>query len=208
VWLRLARTALEYLRLSDAVTGIIVRVGAAAPLIDQQGDVFDRGFATARATEQAVAQLLDSCGADAVELTVTDHPLLERRAQWRVREQVTLDNSYAASPAASVNRPSLTLQLLPEPRPVRAVTVSRRDHVVPVCYHERPLGASGVKTRGEPHGGTAVDVLIAVGPDRIDGGLWEAAPYAREYFQCVTRDGRLVLLFQAANGWYLHGWWD
>jgi protein ImuB len=206
VWLRLARTALEYVRLRDAVTGIIVGVGAAAPLIDQQGDVFDRGFATARATEQAVAQLLDSCGADAVALAVTDHPLLERRVQWRVREQVTLDSTYAASPAPSVNRPSLTLQLLPEPRPVRVVTESRRDHAVPVRYHERPLGAK--KTRGEPHGGTAVEVVTAVGPDRIDGGLWEAAPYAREYFQCVTRDGRLVLLFQAADGWYLHGWWD
>jgi hypothetical protein len=278
-WLRLARTALETLRLPDAVTGITVQVRAVVPLIDQQGDVFDRGFATARATEQAVAQLLDTCGADAVALTLTDHPLLERRAQWLVREPVVLDTAYAVSqhaparsrmrksagapphasahspaliPAdtpttiptsvptsisasASASRPSLTLQLLPEPQRVRVITVSRRDHAVPVRYHEPPPATLTGAARGGSrngsrnglhngsrdgshggshgdgralHGGTAVEILIAVGPDRVEGGSWEAAPYAREYFHCVTSAGRLVLLFHAADGWYLHGWWD
>ncbi len=319
-WLRLARSALEKLRLPDAVTGITIQVEAVVPMVDQQGDVFDRGFATARATEQAVAQLLDVCGADAVALTLTDHPLLERRALWRVREPISLGGAYIApqkaspnvspklspkaigrgalggsarrstgashavesasttdvvtavasasvsapapaSAPASATRPSLTLQLLPEPRLVRVVTVSRRDHDVPVRYHE-PSSVFGTATslfgaaadtsrrtsrdssrdasrdtvggisrgtsgrdsgvgphsessselhgglHGEPRGGTAVDVLIAVGPDRVEGGSWEAVPFAREYFHCVTSAGRLVLLFQAAGRWYLHGWWD
>ena len=55
--------------------------------------------------------------------------------------------------------PSLTVQLLPVPRKVRVVTAERRDHVVPVRYHD---------------GEVAIDVLMAVGPDYVDGGSWEA----------------------------------
>ena len=34
--------------------------------------------------------------------------------------------------------------------------------------------------------------------------------YARDYYQCVTADGLLVLLYRdaLAGQWYLHGWWD
>jgi hypothetical protein len=190
-WMRLIRAALGRIRLSDAVTGIAVQVGSIVSIHDHQGDIFDRGFATARATEQAVAQLLDTCGMEVVALSATNHPLLERRARWQVRESVVLEGP-AASTAA---RPSLTLQLLPEPRPVVVITVPRRDHDVPVRYHEPPATLE-------------VNVLVAAGPDRVTGGSWEAAPYAREYFHCITADGRLVLLFRAAERWYLHGWWD
>ncbi len=192
-WLRLIRTDLERLRFVDVVTGITVRVTAAAPTLDCQGDIFDRGFATARATEQAVAQLLDACGADACTLTVTDHPLLERRVQWQVRESGALAWSLASSSGSARPAPSLTVQLLPVPRKVRVVTAERRDHAVPVRYHD---------------GEVAIDVLMAVGPDYVDGGSWDGAPYARGYFHCVTGDGRLVLMFQAGEEWFLHGWWD
>jgi protein ImuB len=72
-------------------------------------------------------------------------------------------------------------------------TASRRDHEMPVRYLD---------------GDHAVEILVATGPDRINGGSWEAAPYIRDYFHCVTADGRLILLFQTADRWYLHGWWD
>ncbi len=193
-WLRLIRTDLEHLRFQDAVTGITVRVTAAAPTLDSQGDIFDRGFATARATEQAVAQLLDACGTDAGTLTITDHPLLDRRAQWQVREPGALAAwSLGSSRGSTTPAPSLTVQLLPAPRKVRVVTAERRDHAVPVRYHD---------------GEVAIDVLMAVGPDYVDGGSWDGAPYARGYFHCVTGDGRLVLMFQAGEEWFLHGWWD
>lgn len=207
-WMRLIRTALERLRLPDAVTGISVRVGMAVPLHEQQGDIFDRGFATARATEQAVAQLLDTCGTDVVTLNASGHPLLERRAQWRIQESVSLGG---LSEMTTVH-PSLTLQLLPEPRRIAVVTTSRRDHDVPVRFHE-PTQLARTKARDSSCAGslastTAVDVVVAAGPDRVDGGLWEDAPYAREYFHCITSDGRLVLLFRTADAWYFHGWWD
>ena len=205
-WLRLIRAGLGRIRLPDAVTGMTVQAGVIVAAHEHQGDIFDRGFATARATEQAVAQLLDTCGMEVVALSASSHPLLERRVRWQVRESVTLEgipSSGASSGAssgtsglsgASAVLPSLTLQLLPEPQPVDVVTEPRRDHDVPVRYQES----------AKPE----VGVLIAAGPDRVAGGAWEATPYAREYFHCVTADGRLVLLFRAADRWYLHGWWD
>jgi hypothetical protein len=191
-WLRLIRRDLEHLRFADAVTGITVRVESAAPILDRQGDIFDRGFATARTAEQAVAQLLDACGMDTLTLMVTEHPLLERRAQWQVREAVALDG-WSLSRAVSACVPSLTVQLFSAPRKVRVTTTPRRDHEVPLRYIE---------------GEVAIDVLVAIGPDCVDGGSWEGAPYTRDYFHCVTAGGRLVLLFRAADEWYLHGWWD
>jgi protein ImuB len=191
-WLRLIRAGLGRIRLPDAVTGMTVRAGVIVAAHEHQGDIFDRGFATARATEQAVAQLLDTCGMEVVALSASSHPLLERRARWQVRESVILEG--IPSSGASAVLPSLTLQLLPEPQPVDVVTEPRRDHDVPVRYQES----------AKPE----VGVLVAAGPDRVTGGTWEATPYAREYFHCVTADGRLVLLFRAVDRWYLHGWWD
>jgi hypothetical protein len=77
-------------------------------------------------------------------------------------------------------------------------TVLRRDHFVPVRFRD----ASGWH-----------DVVHAAGPDRVSGGVWDAAQaYAREYFRCVTREGALVWLFREAHGrgnrWFAHGWWD
>jgi hypothetical protein len=191
-WLRLIRAGLSRIRLPDAVTGMTVRAGVIVAAHEHQGDIFDRGFATARATEQAVAQLLDTCGMEVVALNATSHPLLERRARWQVRESVTLEGiPSSGTPAVP---PSLTLQLLSAPQPVDVVTEPRRDHDVPVRYQES----------AKPE----VGVLVAAGPDRVVGGTWETIPYAREYFHCVTADGRLVLLFRAVDRWYLHGWWD
>jgi hypothetical protein len=85
------------------------------------------------------------------------------------------------------------VQLLAVPKPVRVVTTTRRDHDAPVRYLD---------------GDVAVDVLMAVGPDLVDGGSWESTPYTRDYFHCVTSDGRLVLLCRSGTEWFLHGWWD
>lgn len=89
---------------------------------------------------------------------------------------------------------ALTLQLLAEPRRVRVELERRRDHQVPVRY-------------GDGRGWHAL--LTAAGPDRISGGQWDA-PFAREYFRCVSEDGVLLWLFRDAreDAWYLHGWWD
>ncbi len=89
----------------------------------------------------------------------------------------------------------MTLQLLAEPREIRVETELRRDHGIPVRYHDRGAGWQ--------------QVVSAAGPDRLSGGMWEDA-YAREYFRVVTDSGLLVWLFRDARRgtWYLHGWWD
>src|SRR5512141_1651307 len=46
-WMRLIRTHLERIVLADAVTGISLRVEAVTAEVERQGDIFDRGFATA-----------------------------------------------------------------------------------------------------------------------------------------------------------------
>ena len=146
-WGRLIRAALDRLQLPDVVTGITLYAESTVPIHDPQGDIFDRGFATARATEHAVAQLLDTCGTDVMTLAATDHPLLERRAQWQIQESVALNG---ASLSSAVIQPSLTLQLLSEPQPVTVATVPRRDHVVPVRYTEpaRPGSTRSVHRGG------------------------------------------------------------
>jgi hypothetical protein len=89
--------------------------------------------------------------------------------------------------------PALSLQLLPQPRPVLVDTVKRRDHHVPVRYRD----------------GQWRELVNCAGPARVSGGQGDRS-YAREYFRAVTTDGLLVWLFRDAcrDRWYLHGWWD
>jgi hypothetical protein len=108
--------------------------------------------------------------------------------------------SVEAGAPTSVATPALCLQLLPVPRSLAVKTAERRDHDMPVGYCDL---AGGQRS-------TDVQVLTTVGPDRISGGAEVGEPYARDYFQCVTAEGMLVLLYHdvLAGRWYLHGWWD
>ncbi|MEO5904502.1 MAG: hypothetical protein ABIQ55_10850 [Gemmatimonadaceae bacterium] len=191
-WMRLIRTHLDRIELPDSVTGIELRVEAVTGEAERQGDIFDRGFGTARATEETVAQLLDDQGAVIVVPSNSGHPLLEKRTTWQVQEP-----SHAA--CAHIVRetradPQLTLQLLPNPKRITVKTTRRRDHDLPVKYRENEGW---------------IILKSAAGPDRISGEQWEN-PFAREYFRCVTDDGTLVWMYREAMSgeWYMHGWWD
>ncbi len=194
-WMRLIRTHLERITLPDGVVGITMRVEAVTGEVERQGDIFDRGFATARAAEETIAQLLDDQGAVVVTPRNSQHPLIDRRTEWISQEpaqasaRIQLRERVVKATAA----PRLTLQLLPEPRRVAVTTKHRRDHQVPVQYRDKEW----------------LTLVSAAGPDRVSGGQW-TEPYAREYFRCVTDDGMMVWLFRDArdDGWYLHGWWD
>jgi hypothetical protein len=191
-WMRLIRTHLDIIRLPDAVTGLALRVESVTGEVERQGDIFDRGFATARATEEAVAQLLDDQGAVIVVPQNTRHPLLERRTEW-----VAQAPEHAARTAVSRDsgiEPRLTLQLLSSPRPISVKTAKRRDHHLPLKYRDTD-------------GWTLIE--SAAGPDRVSGGKWESeGTYSREYFRCVTEEGAMVWIFMENNEWYLQGWWD
>jgi len=194
-WMRLIRTHLERITLPDGVVGITMRVEAVTGEVERQGDIFDRGFATARAAEETIAQLLDDQGAVVVTPRNSQHPLIDRRTEWVSQEpaqasaRIQLRERVVKATAA----PRLTLQLLPEPRRIAVTTRRRRDHEMPVQYRDKEW----------------TTLVSAAGPDRVSGGQWNE-PYAREYFRCVTDDGIMVWLYRDAreDSWYIHGWWD
>ena len=181
-WMRLIRTHLERITLPDGVVGITMRVESVTGEVERQGDIFDRGFATSRAAEETIAQLLDDQGAVVVTPRSNQHPLIDRRTEWISQEpaqasaRIQLRERVVKATAA----PRLTLQLLPEPRRV-AVTTQPPP---------RPRAAGAVS-------GTSqwMKIISAAGPDRVSGGQW-GEPYAREYFRCVTDDGMMVWLYR------------
>ncbi|MGH7688670.1 MAG: hypothetical protein ACREN3_03620, partial [Gemmatimonadaceae bacterium] len=219
-WMRLIRSALERITLPDAVTGVTLRVESVIGNDGVQGDLFDKGFASAPQVERTVSQLMDDQGDVVLTPKNSAHPLMDVRTEW-TREDPAVAATSGERGAAKGQRgakptPRLTLQLVTPPRPVSVKTAERRDHHIPIQY--RDAGAS-------------YDIVDAAGPERVSGGQWEeGGPYAREYFRCVREDGTLVWLYrdavQTATGersavpppthlptsrppsWFLHGWWD
>jgi hypothetical protein len=82
-WMRLVREALETLTLPDAVMGVTLRVETVVGNHGAQGDLFDRGFASAPAVEDAIIELTDDQGDVIVEPVNSAHPLLEERTTWQ-----------------------------------------------------------------------------------------------------------------------------
>lgn len=189
-WMRLVRTHLDRIQLPDSVTGILLRVESVTGESERQGDIFDRGFATARATEEAVAQLLDDQGAVIVVASSSRHPLIEKRTVWHTQEPAHAARAHMVKEPRV--EPQLTLQLFPEPRRIIVKTARRRDHDLPVRYRDSE---------------DWVLVDAAAGPDRVSGEQWEK-PFAREYFRCVNENGTLVWIYREKGEWYLQGWWD
>ncbi|HEX6559410.1 MAG TPA: hypothetical protein VF021_08100, partial [Longimicrobiales bacterium] len=190
VWLRLARALLERLTVPDAVSGVQIEVTATEPATAVQGDLFDAGFATASAVENAVARLVELQGDIVVKPVVTEHPLIEARTTWQSEAVAGVVGSTEA--IIEGGGPEMHLRLV-EPKEVLVETVARRDHVLPVRYRD----------------GEWKQLINVAGPDRISGGKWDES-YAREYFRGMTVDGELVWLYRDAkqDRWFLHGVWD
>lgn len=192
VWLRRTQDVLEGLRLPEAVVGVRLEAGPTEPVSAVQGDLFDRGFASAAPVEEAVFRLVDRHGPLLVEPETCRHALVERQSRWRAREPA--EASAVPTPEGG-SCPRLALQLLREPRPIEVKLLPRRDHRVPVGYR---------------HDGRWRRITAAAGPDRVSGGQWEESLYAREYFRCSTEEGSLLWIFRDAlrDAWYVQGWWD
>jgi hypothetical protein len=201
-WVRLVRAALERIRLPAAVTGVALHASRVAARDAQQGDLFDRGFTTTGAAEDAVARIIEDQGEHAVVAPDNSaHPLLDERTTWTSHAPYSPRAAHTGgevreSRPASAAQAALTLQLSPVPRAISVETAPRRDHMMPVRYRD---------------GGEWHDISQAAGPDRVSDSAWDPDHlHAREYFRCVTREGVLVWLFRdvLAGAWYLHGWWD
>ncbi|MGE5927270.1 MAG: hypothetical protein ACM357_07945 [Gemmatimonadota bacterium] len=189
-WMRLLRDTLERVRLDDGIVGLALRVDAVGPTECVQGDVLDRGFASAGAAEAALARVLDRDGS-VVTPHNSRHPLIRRRTEW-----VEEPSSFVwARPqiGAGDTEPEIALHLLPEPELVEAETAARQGFAVPVRYRD----AAGWQ-----------EIVAASGPDCLSGGQWDTA-YAYEAYCCVRRDGELVQLCRDArrNRWEVHGLW-
>ena len=222
LWMRRLRAALERIKLNDAIAGVALEVYATEAISAFQGDLFDRGFATAASVEEGVARLLDLYPSLFVKQSSSRHPLAERRTRWlevtpeEVAEGGSGETEEVTSSEVLVNDrnsrgerlastdwqrvtgnrealPALELQLLPEPRPIRVRTRPRRDHLLPTRYFE----------------GAEWHPLTSAGPDRVSGGHEDKRPYAREYYRCVNDSGTLLWIYRDVlqGGWYLHGWW-
>lgn len=191
-WLARARAFLERLSLPSPVEGLRLVAEATEPIGASQGDLFDRGFATAAAVEETVARLLDTQGPVFVRPAGRPHPLPESRTAW---EPLEVDAVVSGPASPALPAAALRLQLLREPRRVPVRVRVRREHLLPLRVRDQ---------------GVWREIVAAAGPDRLSGGHAEGALYAREYWRCETDDGRLVWLFLDAvqNAWYLHGWWE
>ncbi|MEO8452330.1 MAG: hypothetical protein ABI647_21240, partial [Gemmatimonadota bacterium] len=162
-WIRLIRTALENVTFSAPVTRIALRVDSAAALLDRQGDLFDRGFATARATEAALTQLLNEDRSSIVTAHPTSHPLPEKKIRWKPEPAPDLGDEAQRLQLAAES-PSLAMQLYPAPREIEVVTELRRSFAIPARYRDGRLQY------------LLRDVM---GPDCISGGFGDA-PFSRE----------------------------
>lgn len=212
VWMRLLRAAIEQVKLLDGVTGLLLRVDSIGGLGVRQGDLFDPGFATAGAAEEAIGQLVDDMGDVAVWPENTKHPLKDRSTVWNpvaVSDfaSVTMARSVAvkrrsrpqesvvhANSVNSMDPLALTLQLLPSPVRVSVEATVRYGHLLPVSYWYEVR---------------QYRIIDAAGPDVVEGGEWDNS-YARHYYRCVNDIGGLVWIYRDGHTdlWYLHGWWD
>jgi hypothetical protein len=231
-WLRLMRTLLERMALPAGVVGVTLRATTVVTDVGQQGDLFDRGFATAAATEAALASLAEEQGDVVVVPENTAHPLVERRTKW-VEQPATGDGREAGRKRKSLGGGSSRVERPPKgsPSPVSRLPFPSRSRLPSPVLVPSPDSNStltlyllptprAVEARTEERrdhvlptgyrdGGEWYAVLSAAGPDRVSGERWGEA-YAREYFRCVVNDGGLVWLYRdaRADAWYIHGWWD
>ena len=103
-----------------------------------QGDLFDRGFASAPMVEDAIIQLTDDQGDVVVEaLGTRSIRCSSMRTTWTDVAPAPHESQIDRSLGMTRNvKPSLTLQLLPSPKVVTVDTQPRRDHDVPVRYSD------------------------------------------------------------------------
>ncbi len=193
-WLRMLRGLLDKITVPDSVAGMRIEVPSTEAAAVRQGDLFDRGFATATAVEAAVARLAER-QLWPVAPETDAHPAIERRGGWKRQALTEVANAHRGGGGGEGRARGLSLQLLSEPRRIIVETKRRRDHEVPTRLRDR----SGWR-----------EVAHAAGPDRISGGQWEGSAYAREYYRCVTGGGVPLWVYRDAleGGWYLQGWWD
>jgi len=189
-WIRLIRDELEQVRLPDAVSGVALRVDAVLPSTSIQGDLLDRGFASASVAEAAIARTLDE-RSRLLSPVNSLHPLLRRRTVWREEPAAVVWRRTELG--GSDLEPCLALHLLPEPQPITVEAGMSRGFRVPLRYRDREGWH---------------ELMVARGPDCVSGGDWDDS-FAVELYGCVRADGEMVQLAHDPrnDAWTLEGSW-
>lgn len=177
------RAALEACRLDAPVRALAITVREAVPLPDEQGDLLRPAWRDPAAMEGVLARLRAGLGAEAIvrPLRADEGHCPEDQGRWA--------DQPAAGAAAPVDAARPAMRILSPPAPV---AVRRREGAPAVVRFE---GRRWVVTR-------------AIGPERLAGAWW-AESYERDYWQCDTPRGTLLLYHARGTGrWFVQGWHD
>ena len=204
-WLRLVRDALEQLTLPDAVMGIALSVDAVTGNDGAQGDLFDRGFASADTVEIMLADLADDQGDVVVAAVIHRAPTartphaLGRRGTVGDRHprhhllhspsnHSGIDPATASAPAADPRRHR------DASRSRSADPLSRRRRLARPRRRRRP------RSRQRRRMGK-----------RLRARVLQVRPRGWHARLDVRRQGRAHLAVDAGgkdHWWFLQGWWD
>lgn len=183
-WLRLIRRSLEGAVIPDAVSGVGLRVEATEAAAVRQGDLFDRGFASAAAVEAALARLIESQGPIFVRPEQTGHALPERRTIWIPADPFRAVSAPPPSPLSAALAPG------PGGGPVPGAGEAKRaagaDGAGPVAGAGRPRSAAGDEERTT----AGEDGSVRVGAARLTLHLLQEPRSIR--VEVTERQGRAV----------------
>ncbi len=185
------RALLDSWTLDAPVDAVEVGVAHAVTATAEQGDLLTPAWRDAAAADAALARLRTTLGADAVVRPVRrDSHAPERAGAWDAIETFTPPPPIDAL-AGAVTRDGRALRLLPAPE---AIHVTTDAHGTP-CE---------LRWRGARHTLTQVQ-----GPERLSGEWWQADPFTREYWRCVSATaGASLVIYREARGWRVQGWED
>ncbi len=189
---RLLQCATEDARARDGFTAVEVSVPVWERAAETQARLIGRDRHDAEAeVARLVERLQVRWSPDAVRSVRAVASHLPERA-W-AEGAVAAEAATAVGEAGVIRAGSVPLHLLPTPTEVVAMTRPSEDD------NGRPAQFTLGRT---------VHVLAhAAGPHRVAGVWWTGHDKTRDYFDCVTPDGRRFWVFRAAPSrrWFLHG---
>ena len=197
VLLEHCRALLERWPLTAPVTGVAIAITATARTAGGQGELLATGRRDDAAATAAAARLAAALGAEAVvRPAARDAHAPERAGAWvpvgdEAAEEVSrprLTVSGAGLGTATASALDRALRLLQPPETVEV----ERAAGIPCAMWWR---------------GARLPLRRVQGPERLSGDWWRDDAYRRDYWRCESETGSFVV-FQASEGWFVHGWYD
>ena len=214
------RALLDSWTLDAPVIAVRVAIVAAAPLSGEQGDLLSTSWRDLGAADAAFERLRAELGAGAIvraEAQDTHRP--EKAGVWKElqdpvngerlpvtakQRQQTEKTVHGSRPSALVGK-NVGLRIVAEAPPPPAISVACRTLDPPEAVD---VLCDGDTPRLVTWRGRRIDVIRAVGPERLSGDWWDDG-YRRDYWRCESGAGELVLFFdRASDDWAIQSWGD